>query len=118
MNVSDPLGSGFIESLARPGGNITGFTNFEPAMGGKWVELIKEIAPPVTRIALMSNPNTSPPAILLALVEAAALSHGLRTIVTPVHDDVEINHAIAALGRDPAAVSFCRQTFSLSPIVS
>jgi putative tryptophan/tyrosine transport system substrate-binding protein len=102
VNVSDPLGSGFIESLARPGGNITGFTNFEPAMGGKWVELIKEIAPPVTRIALMSNPNTSPQArFYLPSIEAAALSHGLQTIVTPVHDDVEINHAIAALGRDP-----------------
>jgi putative tryptophan/tyrosine transport system substrate-binding protein len=71
-------------------------------MGGKWVELIKEIAPPVTRIALMSNPDTSPQArFYLPSIEAAALSHGLQTIVTPVHDDVEINHAIAALGRDP-----------------
>jgi putative ABC transport system substrate-binding protein len=102
VNVSDPLGSGFIESVARPGGNITGFSNFEPAMGGKWVGLIKEIAPPVTRIALMSNPDTSPQArFFLPSIESAALSLGLRPIVTPVHDNAEIGHVIAALGRDP-----------------
>ena len=102
VNVSDPLGSGFIESLARPSGNITGFSNFEPAMGGKWVELIKEIAPPVTRIALMSNPDTSPQArFYFPSIESAALSLGLQPIVTPVRDDAEIDHAIAALAREP-----------------
>jgi putative tryptophan/tyrosine transport system substrate-binding protein len=58
VNVSDPIGSGFIESLSQPGSNITGFSNFEPAMGGKWVGFLKQIAPYVTRIALMSNPAT------------------------------------------------------------
>jgi putative tryptophan/tyrosine transport system substrate-binding protein len=101
VNVSDPLGSGFIESLARPGGNITGFSNFEPAMGGKWVELIKEIAPSVTRIALMSNPDTSPQArFYFPSIENAALSLGLQTIVTPVRDDAEIDHAIVALAHE------------------
>jgi len=103
VNVSDPLGSGFIESVARPGGNITGFSNyFEPTMGGKWVELIKEIAPSVTRIALMSNPDTSPHTrFYLPSIESAALSLGLQPIVTPVHDNAEIDRAIAALGRNP-----------------
>ena len=102
VNVSDPVGSGFIESLPRPGSNITGFSNFEPAMGGKWVELLKEIAPHVTRIALMSNPATSPHARgYLPSIETAAQSLGLQPITTPVHDTTEIERAIAALGHGP-----------------
>ena len=102
VNVSDPIGSGFIESLSRPGSNITGFSNFEPAMGGKWVGFLKEIAPYVTRIALMSNPATSPQARgYLPSIETAARSLGLQPIATPVHDTAEIERAIAALGRDP-----------------
>jgi putative tryptophan/tyrosine transport system substrate-binding protein len=102
VNVSDPVGSGFIENLPRPGSNITGFSNFEPAMGGKWVELLKEIAPHVTRIALMSNPATSPHArAYLPSIETAAQSLGLQPITTPVHDTTEIERAIAALGHGP-----------------
>jgi putative tryptophan/tyrosine transport system substrate-binding protein len=102
VNVSDPIGSGFIESLSRPGSNITGFSNFEPAMGGKWVGLLKEIAPYVTRIALMSNPATSPHASgYLPSIETAARPLGLQLIASPVHDTAEIERAIAALGRDP-----------------
>jgi putative tryptophan/tyrosine transport system substrate-binding protein len=102
VNVSDPLGSGFIESLARPGSNITGFSNFEPSMGGKWVELLKEIAPHVTRIALMSNPKTSPQArAYLPSIDSAALSLGLQLIASPVHDSAEIEDAIAKIARDP-----------------
>ena len=71
-------------------------------MGGKWVELIKEIAPSVTRIALMSNPDTSPQArFYFPSIESAALSLGLKPIVTPVRDDAEIDHPIAALAREP-----------------
>jgi ABC-type uncharacterized transport system substrate-binding protein len=103
VNVSDPIGSGFIESLPRPGRNVTGFSNFEPSMGGKWVELLKEIAPQVDRIALMSNPQTSPQARgYLPSIEAAARSLALQPIATPVHDAAEIERAIAALGRDAA----------------
>jgi len=102
VNVSDPLGSGFIESMARPGSNMTGFSNFEPSMGGKWVGLLKEIAPHVTRIALMSNPETSPQArAYLPSIETAALSLGLQPIATPVHNTTEIERAITALGREP-----------------
>ena len=60
VQVSDPIGDGFVASLARPGGRITGLTNFEPTMGGKWLEIPKEIAPGVARIALLFNPQTSP----------------------------------------------------------
>jgi putative tryptophan/tyrosine transport system substrate-binding protein len=102
VNVSDPVGSGFIESLSRPGSNITGFSNFEPSMGGKWVELLKDIAPQVTRIALMSNPETSPHATrYLPSIETAARLHELQLIANPVHDTAEIERTIAAFGRDP-----------------
>ncbi|MBV9151973.1 MAG: ABC transporter substrate-binding protein [Alphaproteobacteria bacterium] len=55
--VADPVGSGFVASLARPGGNVTGFTNFEPSMGGKWVEILKELAPSVTRVGVLMHPE-------------------------------------------------------------
>jgi putative ABC transport system substrate-binding protein len=60
VNVSDPIGSGFVASLSRPGGNITGFLTFEFSIGGKWLELLKEVAPRVNRAASMFNPNTGP----------------------------------------------------------
>jgi ABC-type uncharacterized transport system substrate-binding protein len=60
MSVSDPVGLGFIASLAHPGGNITGFANYEPEIGGKWLQLLKEIAPAVTRVLLLFNPTTAP----------------------------------------------------------
>jgi len=60
VQVSDPIGDGFVASFAKPGGNITGLTNFEPSMGGKWLEILKEIAPSVRRVALLFNPDTSP----------------------------------------------------------
>jgi putative ABC transport system substrate-binding protein len=102
VNVSDPIGSGFIESLTRPSGNITGFSNFEPAMGGKWVELLKEIAPGLRRIALVSNPETSPQArAYVPAIEAATRSLGLQLIAAPVHDGTEIERAIAAIGQEP-----------------
>src|SRR5262245_5481803 len=58
--VADPVGSGFVASLSRPGGNITGFSSFDPGIGGKWVQLLKEVAPTVTRVALLFNPRTAP----------------------------------------------------------
>jgi putative ABC transport system substrate-binding protein len=102
VNVSDPIGSGFVESLARPGGNSTGFSNFEPSMGGKWVELLKEIAPHVTRIAHMSNPDTSPQGrAYLPSLEGAARSLGVQLLAIPVRDSAEIERAIADVGREP-----------------
>jgi putative tryptophan/tyrosine transport system substrate-binding protein len=104
VNVTDPVGSGFVASLARPGGNITGFSSFEPLMGGKWVQLLKEIAPRATRITLISNPDTDPQTrFYSSSIEVAATSLSVKLIATPVHDSAEIESAIAALGRDTSS---------------
>jgi putative ABC transport system substrate-binding protein len=100
--VTDPVGQGFVASMARPGGNITGFTNFEPAMGGKWVELLKEAAPSIKRLALIYNPETAPfTASFLPTFEAAARAHGLALLDTPIHDATELEIAIATQGSEP-----------------
>jgi ABC-type uncharacterized transport system substrate-binding protein len=103
VNVSDPVGSGFVVGLPRPGGNITGFSNLEPSMGGKWLELLTEIAPTVKRAAIMFNPDTAPYArsYYLPSFEAAARSFNVAPIVAPVHNDAEIETVIASLGREP-----------------
>src|SRR6266403_120982 len=85
--VADPVGSGFVESLSRPGANATGFTIMEPTVVGKWVELLKEIAPTVTRAAFLFNPATTPYRdIYLKPFNAAAASYALEAIAAPVHD--------------------------------
>jgi putative ABC transport system substrate-binding protein len=103
--VSDPVGSGFISGLARPGGNITGFTNLEASMGAKLVEFLKEIAPGVTRVALMFNPATAPDqgSYFLRPVEAPAPALKVELIPAPVHNAAEIAAAITALTREPGA---------------
>jgi len=101
-NIVDPVGSGFVASLPRPGGNITGFLNLEPSMTGKWLELLKEIAPRVVRVAIFFNPSTAPYAeIYLNPFKAAAASLGMQAIVAPVRDMTEIDTVIAAQARDP-----------------
>jgi putative ABC transport system substrate-binding protein len=79
-NVADPVGSGFVATWARPGGNVTGFINFEPTMAGKWLELLKEIAPRISRVALLFNPATAPfvTEIYLNPFKAAAVSFGVE----------------------------------------
>jgi len=102
VNVSDPLGQGFVESLARPGGNITGFTAYDAPLMGKWVQLLKDVAPSVTRVVVIFNPDTAPYARLLnRAIEAAAPSFGITATFAPVHDDAEIEEAIAAQAREP-----------------
>jgi putative ABC transport system substrate-binding protein len=101
LGVADPVGSGFIESLARPGGNITGFTNFEPSMGGKWLELLKEIAPTLTRVAVILHPETPANLAFLRATQAAASSLGVTLTVAGVHNAVEIEHAITAFAAEP-----------------
>jgi putative ABC transport system substrate-binding protein len=101
-NIVDPVGSGFVASLPRPGGNITGFLNLEASMTGKWLELLKEIAPRVVRVAIFFNPSTAPYAeIYLNPFKAAAASLGMQAIVAPVRDMTEIDTVIAAQARDP-----------------
>jgi putative ABC transport system substrate-binding protein len=100
--VADPVGSGFVESLARPGGNATGFTVMEPTISGKWVELLKEIAPRVNRVAILFNPATRPYAnIYLKPIKAAAASFGLEAIDAPVHSASDLKFVVAEQGRTP-----------------
>jgi len=102
VNVSDPVASGISASLARPGGNITGFSLASSEQGGKWVELLNEIAPRTLRMALLFNPETG---VLLqnymSSIRAAASSFDVEVKVTPVHATDEIEGVIAAQARDP-----------------
>src|SRR5690242_7428095 len=99
--VADPVGSGFVASLARPGGNATGFTVMEPTTSAKWLELLKEIAPRVKRAAFLFNPATAPFAhYYLAPFEAAAASLGVQAMVAPVHSKPELESVIAAQSTD------------------
>src|SRR5262249_24017027 len=102
--VAEPVASGFAASLARPGRNITGFTNVEPSIAGKWLELVKEMAPPVARVGLIFNPTTAPYAgPFLQAAEAAAARLGVESVVVPIHDDAEIKDAVAGLSRKHAS---------------
>ena len=102
VNVSDPVGSGFVASFPRPGGNVTGFINMEPTMAGKWLELLKEIAPRVDRVAFLFNPATAPYAeYFLNPFKAAAASFGVEAIAAPVRDTSELESVIAAQAREP-----------------
>ena len=100
--VSDPIGSGFAASLAHPGGNITGFANDDSTMGGKWVELLKEVAPNTVRLAILFNPATTVPIrSFMPSIQAAALSFAMQANTTPIHTKDEIESAIAAQAREP-----------------
>jgi putative tryptophan/tyrosine transport system substrate-binding protein len=102
--VSDPVGAGYVESLAHPGGNITGFMsgNGDPALGGKWVELLKQIAPRTVRVALLFNPATAVPVqSFMPSIQAAASSFAILVSAAPVHGKDEIEGVVAAQARDP-----------------
>jgi putative ABC transport system substrate-binding protein len=100
--VADPVGSGFVESLARPGGNATGFTVLEPTVYGKWVELLKEIAPRVNRVAVLFNPATTPYAnFYLNPLKAAAAAFRLEAVDAPVHSVSDLEFVVADQGRTP-----------------
>lgn len=105
VTVSDPIGAGLVASLSRPGTNITGFINLEPTMGGKWLELLKEIAPSIGRVAIMFNPDTAPRGgtYFLPSFEAAARSLNVVPITTPVRSEAEIETAITMLGGEPGS---------------
>jgi putative ABC transport system substrate-binding protein len=100
--VGDPVGSGFVESLSRPGRNLTGFTNNQSPLIGKWMELLKEIAPTVTRAAMLFNPPTASfVAYYLNPFKAAAKSFGMDAIVAPVEDESELDSVVATQARQP-----------------
>jgi len=100
--VTDPIGAGFVANLAHPGGNITGFTVNDPAVGGKWVELLKEIAPRTVRVALLFNPATAVPIqFFMPSIQVAASSFSVEVSAAPVHAKDEIEGVIAAQTRSP-----------------
>jgi putative ABC transport system substrate-binding protein len=101
LNVADPIGSGLVKSLSRPGSNLTGFTTDNSSLGGKWVELLKEIAPRTVRVALLFNPATAVPLkFYMPSIRAAASSSALEVSAAPVHAKDEIEGVIAAQARD------------------
>ena len=102
FQVTDPVGSGFVASVPRPGGNVTGFTFLEGSMAGKWLELLKEIAPRIKRAAFLFNPKTAPFAeYYLDSFRAAATSYGLQAVAAPIQDLAELEPVVAAQAREP-----------------
>jgi putative ABC transport system substrate-binding protein len=108
VSVSDPVGQGFVSNLAQPGDNITGFTAFEFSMGGKWIELLKEIAPSTTSVGVLFNPKTAPyHASFMGAIQSASGAFGTRSRAIPVGELSEIEPAIVALAREPGAGLIC-----------
>ena len=103
MNVSEPVGQGIVATvkLNQPDGNITGFASYEATLGGKWLELLSEIAPGRKRAAIMFNPDTALVSSLMPSFETAARSLKVVLIPALVHSDVEIETAIRDIGREP-----------------
>jgi putative tryptophan/tyrosine transport system substrate-binding protein len=103
VQISGPIGTGFVTNMAHPGGNITGFTNFESSMAGKWAEMLKEIAPGTSRVAFLFNPETAPYVrrYYLGPFEAAVRSLGMQPWTTAVHDVREIESGITTFAREP-----------------
>ena len=99
--VTDPIGSGFIASLAHPGGNMTGFMVDDFDLGGKWLELLKEVAPRIARVSLLFNPVGPPLHFFMPSIQAAALSFDVQLNVTTIHAKDELDGVISAQARDP-----------------
>ena len=106
--VVDPVGMGLVQSLAHPGGNITGFGALDPPMMGKWLQLLKEVAPNVMRVAVIFNPDTQPYAAFFnSAIEAAAPSMAIAVTLAPARDDTAIREVIAAQAREPGGGLVC-----------
>jgi putative ABC transport system substrate-binding protein len=101
VNSIDPVASGLVPRLDRPGGNVTSFPSLEATIGGKWLELLSEIAPGLKRAAIMFNPDMATESAYMPSFEIAARSLNVAPITAPVHSDAEIETAIIALGREP-----------------
>jgi putative ABC transport system substrate-binding protein len=101
-NISDPIGSGFVASFPRPGGNATGFVNLEASMAGKWLELLREITPRVNRVAILFNPATATYfEYYMDPLKAAAASYGVEPTAAPVHDTSDLEAVFALQAREP-----------------
>jgi putative ABC transport system substrate-binding protein len=101
LQVSDPVAQGLVTSLAQPGGNITGFTAFEFSMGGKWLDLLKQMAPGLARVAVMFHPDTPQAKLWLSAVESAGPLVGVNVIAMPVRDTGEIERGISRFASEP-----------------
>ena len=101
MSVIDPVGAGFVKSLARPGGNVTGFSLFEYGLSGKWLELLKEIAPSVTRAAVLREAAVASGVGQYAIIQALAPSLGIELRTIDLHDPGEIERGVLAFAREP-----------------
>jgi putative ABC transport system substrate-binding protein len=103
VTASDPIGDGFVVSLDRPGGKATGFTNNLASMGGKWIELLRDVVPGFARAAVLFNPETAPGSgsYFLRPIEAAAASLSVKTLAAPVRDPAQVETALADIGREP-----------------
>jgi putative tryptophan/tyrosine transport system substrate-binding protein len=100
--VAEPIESGIVHSLARPGGSVTGFSNFDGSIGAKWLELLKELSPSLNRVAVLHNPQTAPfAAVFVRSIESGAQTLGVEVVPAPVVDDVGIKSAISEIGRTP-----------------
>jgi ABC-type uncharacterized transport system substrate-binding protein len=100
--VSDPVAQGFVTNLAHPGGNITGFSAFEPSMAGKWLDLLKQASPGLTRVAVIFNPDTSPQSkLFVPAIEASASSLAVQMVAAPVHATGDFEPLIASFSRRP-----------------
>jgi putative ABC transport system substrate-binding protein len=106
-NVGDPVASSIVARLNQPGGNITGFASTEASLGGKWLELLSEIAPGLKRAAIMFNPDTVAASAYMPSLETAARSLKVEQILAPIHSDAEIETVIFALGREPGGGLVC-----------
>ena len=96
--VVDPVSTGFVASLAQPGGNVTGFTNFEPPMIGKWLQLLKDVYPRLTRVLLIFDPDTTPSESFLSLLDVSSARLSLKSVAVPVHSRTDIENVINTFG--------------------
>jgi len=113
LGVSDPVAQGFVPNLAHPGGNITGLSAYEVAMGGKWLDLLKQMVPALSRVGVVFNPDTSPQSkFFLRSIENSASSFGVTVTAAPVHNELEIEQAIKGLTGEPnGGLLFSTDTF-------
>ena len=102
--IADPVAAGYVESLSRPGGNVTGFSSYDYSIGGKWLQLLKEISPSLVRVAFIRDPATPAGIGQLAAVQAVAASLGVELVLINLRDPDELGRAIAAFARPASAL--------------
>src|ERR1700722_2308149 len=112
--VTDPVGQGFVGNLAHPGGNVTGFSDFNALMAGKWLQILTQVAPPVARVAVLYNPAAAPYAgLMMDAIEDAAPSFAITVRTAPCHDDAEIESVIAELAREHGGLLVLTDIFTI-----